>query len=82
MDCWHDCHHPKGTSKETSPFASLWHCGLGKDKAKLAEEHWETFEWKHQDRPKPKLAISLEESKDMGAIPTEKRPNPRQRNKK
>jgi len=78
----YDYHHPEGTGKETSPFASLWFCGLGKNKAKLAKEYWENMEWKDQDRPKPKLATSLEELKEMGAIPTEKRPNPRQRKKK
>jgi len=73
--------HPEGTGKEVSPFASLWFCGMGKEKAKQAKEYWESIEWKH-DRPKPRLAISLEELKNLNAIPTQKRPNPRQRKKK
>jgi hypothetical protein len=71
--------HPEGTGHEISPFASLWFCGVGN--VQELKEHWDAHEWK-LDRGRPTFATSIKELEELAAIPTEKRPNPRQRKKR
>lgn len=73
--------HPEGTGKAIPPFASLWFCGLGEDRAKRLGEEWNQLKW-DGNRPLPRLANSIEELKQRGLIPSQKRPNPRQRGAK
>jgi hypothetical protein len=73
--------HPEGTGHEISPFASLWFCGVGKEKIQQLKSDWE----KHEvtiGKGCPKFVTSIEELGRIGAIPTERRPNPRQRKKR
>ncbi len=64
--------HPEGTGHEIPPFASLWFCGIGK-------ETIHRFQTKTRE---PQFVKSLEELQARKVIPTEKRPNPRQRKKR
>jgi hypothetical protein len=73
--------HPEGTGHEISPFASLWFCGIGKDKINELKDLWVKHEAK-TDTDCPKFVASLDELGKLRAIPTEKRPNPRQRKKR
>lgn len=65
--------HPEGTGHEIPPFASLWFCGVGRDQIQL-------FQQIHAGSAT--FVPSLEELEAKRAIPTEKRPNPRQRKKR
>ena len=79
----YEYHHPEGTGKEVPPFTSLWFCGIGKERVATVKEYWDSVSWKKNNEwIKPTLAVSLESLKMSGAIPTQKRPNPRQRKKK
>jgi hypothetical protein len=71
--------HPEGTGHEISPFSSLWFCGVGN--VQELKEHWNAHQWK-LDRGRPTFATSINELEELSAIPTEKRPNPRQRKKR
>lgn len=70
--------HPEGTGKEIPPFASLWFVGIGEDRIKKLKSEWYELNW-DEDRRQPKLALSIEELKQNAMIPSQKRPNPRQR---
>ncbi|CAB9521560.1 expressed unknown protein [Seminavis robusta] len=73
--------HPEGTGKDVPPFASLWFCGIPRDKQQQLMDHWKTIPWDH-GRIKPSLASSWNDLKETGTISTAKRPNPRQRKKR
>jgi hypothetical protein len=74
--------HPEGTGHEIPPFSSLWFCGVGKDRVKELKEYWDQRVWEHEhQRQRPRFVSSLSELAELGAIPTQKRPNPRQRKK-
>ena len=62
--------HPEGTGDAVSPFSSIWYCGIGKQKVVEAK------------RCNAMLVTSLQELRMRKAIPTQKRPNPKQRRKK
>jgi len=66
--------HPEGTGKEISPFASIWYCGIGKDRIRNLKK--ESFSCQG------KIAKTVEELRVLKVIPTQKRPNPRQRKKR
>lgn len=75
--------HPEGTGHEISPFTSLWFCGIGKDKIQQVAANPKIFEDESKvGRGCPKFVTSLEALGTLGAIATEKRPNPRQRKKR
>lgn len=77
--------HPEGTGHETSPFDSMWYCGLGADRVADAEKCWKAYDWDESDDSRsgrPRLITSLDELERLKLIPTEKRPNPRQRRKR
>jgi len=68
--------HPEGTGKEESPFDSLWFCGVGKDHIESIRKYW------NKDTKRPRMAASLEELEQLGAISTQNRPGARQRKRK
>ena len=76
--------HPEGTGKEIPPFASIWYCLVGRDRVDHLVHEWERFDWsaRKKNHHRPKLVRSLPELEQLGAIPTGKRPNPRQRKKR
>ena len=74
--------HPEGTGHEIPPFASLWFCGMGKDKIEHFKRSWESSESSKMRKRRTTFATSLEELGKLGVIPTERRPNPRQRKKR
>ncbi len=73
--------HPDGTGHDIPPFASLWYCGIGKDRVRQVRDEW-MERHKEIDKKSPRLAVSVEELQQWNAIPTMKRPNPRQRRKR
>jgi hypothetical protein len=73
--------HPEGTGHEVPPFASLWFCAIGREQIQSLQERWKSVDWKF-DREPPRFVTSLEELEKLNAIPTQKRPNPRQRKKR
>jgi hypothetical protein len=72
--------HPEGTGHEISPFASLWFCGIGRETIVQFQE----TRRKHagDSAHLASFVASLEELESRRAIPTGKRPNPRQRKKR
>jgi len=72
--------HPEGTGMETSPFQSLWFCGIGKDRYQSVQKVWQHVV--KQDPTKPQLILSLHELEQLNVISTQKRPNPKQRRKR
>lgn len=72
--------HPEGTGHEISPFASLWFCGIGRENIvqfqKTRQKAGDTI------TEFASFVASLEELESRRAIPTGKRPNPRQRKKR
>ena len=75
--------HPEGTGHTTSPFDSIWYCGIGADRVENAEKSWTKY-WDDNGnaRHRPRLITSLNELESLKAIPTAKRPNPRQRKRR
>jgi hypothetical protein len=65
--------HPEGTGHTVSPFASIWYCGIGRERAKKI---------KLIQLSSARLLLSLKELRAAEAIPTKKRPNPKQRRKR
>jgi hypothetical protein len=84
--------HPEGTGHLISPFASLWICGIGIDRARGVREWWTTrnAHGKTKDSSSSSttgeggvtLYCSLDELEEAGVITTERRPNPTQRRRK
>lgn len=74
----YEYNHPEGTGKQVPPFASIWFCGIGKQRMKTVEAFWNQLNMKN----KPTLALNLEQLQSSGSIPTQKRGNPRQRKKR
>jgi hypothetical protein len=66
--------HPEGTGKDIPPFNSLWYCGIGKD---LVLKLQQSDLWQSQS-----LLLSLNDLRQNKVIPTNKRPNPKQRQKR
>ena len=85
--------HPEGTGKEIPPFSSIWYCGIPLDKVDEVKGAFRvaygddsvgiTKEDRVRDQKSssPRLVSSLAELKQLNAIPTQKRPNPKQRKK-
>jgi hypothetical protein len=70
--------HPEGTGHTVSPFASIWYCGIGKERVKELASSSQLVGSSNGAR----LLLSLKEIRAAEAIPTKKRPNPKQRRKK
>ncbi len=79
--------HPEGTGHETSPFASVWFCGMGygSDEKSMQQvrDAFTAFHESHSHRESrsPEMATSLQELIRIGGVSGEKRKNPRQRKK-
>lgn len=71
--------HPEGTGHKISPFASIWYCGIGRDRVNAMVQEGSS---KIQLTGGAKLMTSLQELRKAEAIPTMKRGNPRQRRKR
>jgi len=75
--------HPENTGKEQSPFASLWFCGLGRDRAAALRRFWDgASSTPSQVTARPTLAASLAELESKKVVSLQNRPNPRQRRKR
>jgi hypothetical protein len=82
--------HPEGTGHEVSPFASLWICGIGTERARVVRNWWQTHSARERQRKDDlssfpstaTLYCSLDELEEAGVISTERRPNPKQRRRK
>jgi hypothetical protein len=86
--------HPEGTGHLISPFASLWICGIGSDRARVVREWWITRNAHGPGKNSPSTACggdggctvtlhcSLDELEEAGVITTERRANPKQRRRK
>ena len=68
--------HPDGTGKADCPFESIWFCGAPSEKLQTAKN---AFRETHGNPESPRLASSLKELISIGAVPTLKRKNLRQR---
>lgn len=85
--------HPEGTGKEIPPFSSIWYCGIPRYKVDDVKSAFRIAygnesvgvttgdTGKGQKSSSPRLLSSLAELKQLNAIPTQKRPNPKQRKK-
>ena len=76
--------HPENTGKEQSPFASLWFCGLGRDRAVALRRFWDGASSSRTTAvtAPPTLAASLAELESKKVVSLQNRPNPRQRRKR
>jgi len=85
--------HPAGTGKEISPFASIWFCGVHADKVEYVKNAFRKaygdksvgllsqHSFENDNYLGPRLVSSFKDLKQMRAIPTKKRRNPKQRRK-
>ncbi|KAL7547632.1 hypothetical protein ACHAWF_010929 [Thalassiosira exigua] len=79
--------HPEGTGHQTSPFASVWFCGLSYGEGRFdAKSTIDAFVKFHSSRGisptgAPRIATSLQGLIQMGGVSGERRKNPRQRRK-
>ena len=81
--------HPKGTGKDLPPFASIWFCGIPAGKVDAVKEAFRNVHGEHsvgiaqigdpQSKNSPRLLSTLQELKALGAVPTLKRKNLKQR---
>mmetsp|Transcript_7401 Transcript_7401/g.11218 ORF Transcript_7401/g.11218 Transcript_7401/m.11218 type:complete len:371 (-) Transcript_7401:620-1732(-) len=88
--------HPEGTGHEIPPFASLWFCGFSYRRSNSSKSNTSTTNgrvvvtklkafWNrlHEKNERHvRLATSIQELVQLNAVPTMKRPNPKQRKKK
>lgn len=76
--------HPEGTGHVVPPFASLWFCGVGRDRIEGLKEIWERDKASTASREGggPRFVSSLDALVSLGVISMQKRPNPRQRKKR
>ena len=71
--------HPENTGKEESPFASLWFCGIGRDRVQALR----TFLSSNGAGGWPcRVAFSLADLNAQNVVSLQNRPNPRQRRKR
>ena len=79
--------HPEGTGKEVSPFQSIWFCGIPSSKVAAAKK---SFGKMYGDSNigvgnigssmgKPRLVSTLQELRQLNAVPIQKRKNLKQR---
>jgi hypothetical protein len=81
--------HPKGTGKDLPPFASIWFCGIPVRKVDAVKEAFRNVHGEHsvgiaqigdlRSNNSPRLVSTLQELKALGAVPTQKRKNLKQR---
>jgi hypothetical protein len=82
-------HHPENTGKDSSPFTSLWYCGVGASRVDACVQHLLTLSSSQSSSSKSssksssswRLAKSLPELADLKMIRLQNRLNPRQRRK-
>ncbi|GKY95679.1 hypothetical protein MPSEU_000528900 [Mayamaea pseudoterrestris] len=74
--------HPEGTGHKTSPFQSLWFCGIRRENIGTIHEDWKGLQHQATSCSLPTLATSISELEQVRVISTSKRPNPKQRRKK
>jgi hypothetical protein len=79
-DTKYEYDHPEGSGHESSPFFSIWIVWLGQQHTRTIQHWWEKTLSK-QKCSSIKLLKTTEELQQNHAIPTWKRPNPRQRSK-
>jgi hypothetical protein len=72
--------HPDHTGKDTSPFESLWFCGIGKERVQSLQQFWTRLP--PSNVPRPTLVTSMAGLAAKNVISLQNRPNPRQRKKK
>lgn len=72
--------HPENTGKEESPFASLWFCGIGRERVRALRKFWNQN--RNHDSHWPQLAFSVSELDSQQVVSLQNRPNPRQRRKR
>ena len=89
--------HPEGTGKDQSPFQSIWFCGLPSHCVQRAKQAFRDAYGHDSvgfgrgvstsrgpdctNTSTPRLVSNLSELKELGAVPTAKRRNPKQRRK-
>jgi hypothetical protein len=73
-------HHPENTGKDSSPFASLWYCGVGASRVDACVQHLLTLS--SSSKSSWRLAKSLPELADLKMIRLQNRLNPRQRRRR
>lgn len=78
----YDYEHPEGTGKDTSPFKSLWFCGIGKYSKVAVKSSWEKLQLQSHATSLPFLAMDVSDLERAGVVTTAKRPNPKQRKKR
>jgi hypothetical protein len=82
--------HPEGTGKDLPPFSSIWYCGVPSSKVDAVKHAFRKaygensvgiIEGLQRDvnRDVPRLVSTLQELRVLGAVPTEKRKNLKQR---
>jgi hypothetical protein len=82
--------HPEGTGKDLPPFSSIWYCGMPSSKVDAAKNAFRKaygensvgiIEGVRRDVNSdfPRLLSTLQELRVLGAVPTEKRKNLKQR---
>lgn len=71
----YDYDHPEGTGHSASPFVSLWFCCIGHSTIKSMQGSGDFMDFSS-------FVPSLDGLESQKAIPTGKRPNPRQRKKR
>jgi hypothetical protein len=81
--------HPEGTGKDFPPFASIWFCGIPSGKVDAAKQMFRNVHGEHsvgishlgdaQSSNSPRLVSTLQELRALGAVPTLKRKNLKQR---
>mmetsp|Transcript_2116 Transcript_2116/g.3877 ORF Transcript_2116/g.3877 Transcript_2116/m.3877 type:complete len:300 (-) Transcript_2116:2395-3294(-) len=82
--------HPEGTGKDLPPFSSIWYCGVPSSKIDAVKNAFREVHGKNSvgisqgsqrdvNGGAPMLLSSLHELRILGAVPTEKRKNLKQR---
>lgn len=80
----YEYNHPDGTGKDFPPFASIWFCGIHRDLVDNVKDAYRSHFGSHSvgalgSRDVPHLVSTVEELKILGAVPSEKRKNLKQR---
>ena len=74
--------HPEGTGKTIPPFASIWFCGMKKSNMQLLKQQQIDTNSDKLITDNGQLVFDLHQLQIMGAVPTIKRLNPKQRKKR
>jgi len=80
--------HPEGTGKDLPPFSSIWFCGIPAGKVDAAKKAFRKTHGENSvgilqngqsQSDSPRLVSTLQELRALGAVPTAKRKNLKQR---